>query len=45
MNIYDLVPETKKLISKDILLNSISINSKEINKGDAFISINGSKKK
>lgn len=44
MNIYDLVPETKKLISKDIFLNSISINSKEINKGDAFISIDGSKK-
>ncbi|MDA9636187.1 UDP-N-acetylmuramoyl-L-alanyl-D-glutamate--2,6-diaminopimelate ligase [SAR86 cluster bacterium] len=42
MNIYELVPETKKLISEDISLNSISINSKEINKGDIFVSIDGS---
>lgn len=42
MNLYDLVPETKKLISEDIFLNAISINSKEINKGDMFVSIDGS---
>lgn len=39
MSLFDLLPETKGLLSKDILLNSITLNSLDVQKGDLFISI------
>ena len=43
MSLFDLLPETKGLLSKDILLNSITLNSLDVQKGDLFISIVDSK--
>ena len=39
MSLFDLLPETKGLLSKDILLNSITLNSLDVQKGDLFVSI------